>query len=150
LNYDNICTIMFLNPEVAAVGINEQQAIEQNIPVKVVKLDYSLITRAIAMRQTQGFFKIIVTNDKEMRILGMRVVGAHASTAIQAIGLLIKLNMPIEVLSELIHPHPSIVEGIQECVRMLLNRSIFKSSVFKDKLACYSLVDGVKTPLERL
>ena len=89
-------------------------------------------------------------NDKEMKILGMRVGGAHASTAIQAIGLLVKLNMSIEVLSELIHPHPSIVEGIQECVRMLLNRSIFKSSVFKDKLACYSLVDGVKTPLERL
>ncbi|MFM7299532.1 MAG: pyridine nucleotide-disulfide oxidoreductase, partial [Crocinitomicaceae bacterium] len=106
--------------------------------------------RAIAMRKTQGFFKIIVTNDNDMRILGMRVVGAHASTAIQAVGLLIKLQMPIEVLSELIHPHPSIVEGIQECVRMLLNRSIFKSSVFKDKLACYSLVDGVKTPLERL
>ncbi len=150
LNYDNICTIMFLNPEVAAVGLNEQQCIQQNIPVKVVKLDFSLITRAIAMRKTQGFFKIIVTNDKEMRILGMRAVGEHASTAIQAVGLLIKLNMPIEVLSELIHPHPSIVEGIQECVRMLLNRSIFKSSVFKDKLACYSLVDGVKTPLERL
>lgn len=150
LNYDNICTIMFLNPEVASVGFNEQQCIANSIPVKVVKLDYSLITRAIAMRKTQGFFKIIVTNDSEMRILGMRVVGAHASTAIQAVGLLIKLNMPIEVLSELIHPHPSIVEGIQECVRMLLNRSIFKSSVFKDKLACYSLVEGVKTPLERL
>jgi len=150
LNYDNICTIMFLNPEVASVGMNEQQCVAQSIPVKVVKIDYSLITRAIAMRKTQGFFKIIVTNDSEMRILGMRVVGAHASTAIQAVGLLIKLNMPIEVLSELIHPHPSIVEGIQECVRMLLNRSIFKSSVFKDKLACYSLVDGVKTPLERL
>ena len=150
LNYDNICTIMFLNPEVASVGFNEQQCVEQSIPIKVVKIDYSLITRAIAMRKTQGFFKIIVTNDSEMRILGMRVVGAHASTAIQAVGLLIKLNMPIEVLSELIHPHPSIVEGIQECVRMLLNRSIFKSSVFKDKLACYSLVEGVKTPLERL
>jgi dihydrolipoamide dehydrogenase len=150
LSYDNICTIMFLNPEVAAVGLNEQHCIEQNIPVKVVKMDYSLIARAIAMRKTQGFFKIIVTNDHEMRILGMRAVGEHASTAIQAVGLLIKLNMPIEVLSELIHPHPSIVEGIQECVRMLLNKSIFKSSVFKDKLACYSLVKGVRTPLERL
>jgi dihydrolipoamide dehydrogenase len=150
LNYDNVCTIMFLNPEVASVGMNEQQCVAQSIPVKVVKIDYSLITRAIAMRKTQGFFKIIVTNDSEMRILGMRVVGAHASTAIQAVGLLIKLNMPIEVLSELIHPHPSIVEGIQECVRMLLNRSIFKSSVFKDKLACYALVNGEKTPLERL
>ena len=150
LNYDNICTIMFLSPEVASVGLNEQQCVEKNIPVKVVKIDYSLITRAIAMRKTQGFFKIIVTNDNDMKILGMRVVGAHASTAIQAVGLLIKLNMSIEVLAELVHPHPSIVEGIQECVRMLLNKSIFKSSVFKDKLACYSLVDGIKLPLERL
>lgn len=150
LSYDNICTIMFLQPEVAAVGLNEQQCVEQNIPVKVVKLDFSVIARAIAMRKTQGFFKIIVTNDDEMKILGMRVVGEHASSAIQAVALLIKLNMPIEVLSELVHPHPSIVEGVQECVRMLLNTSVFKSSVFKDKLACYSLVDGVKTPLERL
>lgn len=150
LSYDNICTIMFLQPEVAAVGLNEQQCVEKGIPVKVVKIDFSVIARAIAMRKTQGFFKIIVSNDDEMRILGMRVVGEHASSAIQAVGLLIKLNMPIEVLSELIHPHPSIVEGIQECVRMLLNTSIFKSSVFKDKLACYSLVDGIKTPLERL
>ena len=150
LSYDNVCTIMFLKPEVAAVGLNEKQCIDENIPVKVVKVDYSVIARAIAMRKTEGFFKIIVSNDEEMRILGMRAVGEHASTAIQAVGLLIKMNAPIEVLSELVHPHPSIVEGIQECVRMLLNRSIFKSSVFKDKLACYSLVNGVKTPLERL
>lgn len=150
LSYDNVCTIMFLKPEVAAVGLNEKQCIEKNIPVKVVKIDFSLIARAIAMRRTEGFFKIIVSNDDEMRILGMRAVGEHASSAIQAVGLLIKLNAPIQVLSELVHPHPSIVEGVQECVRMLLNRSIFKSSVFRDKLACYSLVDGVKTPLERL
>ena len=150
LSYDNICTIMFLQPEVASVGINEQYCQENNIPVKIVKVDYSVIARAIAMRQTQGFFKIIVTNDAEMKILGMRVIGEHASTAIQGVALLIKLGASIETLAELIHPHPSIVEGIQECARMLLNKSIFKSSVFKDKLACYSLIDGVKTPLERL
>lgn len=150
LNYDNICTIMFLQPEVAAVGLNEQQCVAQNIPVKVVKIDYSVIARAIAMRKTEGFFKIIVSNNSEMKILGMRAVGEHASTAITTIGLLIKLDMPIHVIAELVHPHPSIAEGIQECVRMLLNRSLFKSSVFKDKLSCYSLVNGVKTPLERL
>lgn len=150
ISYDNVCTIMFLQPEVAAVGINEKQCLEKNIPVKVVKIDYSVIARAIAMRKTQGFFKIIVTNDAEMKVLGMRAVGEHASTAIQTIGLIIKLGLPIQVIAELVHPHPSIAEGIQECVRMLLNRSLFKSSVFKDKLACYSLVDGVETPLERL
>ncbi|MDR0803113.1 NAD(P)/FAD-dependent oxidoreductase [Fluviicola sp.] len=150
LSYDNVCTIMFLQPEVAAVGINEMQCIENNIPVKVVKLDYSVIARAIAMRKTTGFFKIIVTNDSDMKVLGMRAVGEHASTAIQTIGLIMKLGLPIHVIAELVHPHPSIAEGIQECVRMLLNRSLFKSSVFKDKLACYSLVNGVQTPLERL
>jgi len=150
LSYDNISTIMFLQPEVAAVGMNEQQCVEWNIPCKVVKLDYSVIARAIAMRKTQGFFKIIVSNDKDMKILGMRAVGEHASSAIQAVALLMKYDQGIDSLAELVHPHPSIVEGIQECVRMLLNKSIFKASVFKDKLSCYSLVDGIKTPLHRL
>jgi dihydrolipoamide dehydrogenase len=150
LSYDNVCTIMFLEPEVAAVGLNEKQCIEQNIPVKVVKLDYSVMARAIAMRKTQGFFKIIVTNDDDMKILGMRAVGEHASSAIQGVALQIKSKKGIAEIAELVHPHPSIVEGVQECVRMLMNKSIFKSSVFKDKLACYSLVDGVKTPLQRL
>lgn len=137
ISYDNVCTIMFLDPEVAAVGMNEQQCIEKGLSIKVVKLDYSCIARAIAMRKTEGFFKIIVTDDDHMRILGMRAVGEHASSAIQAIGLLIKMDQPIEVLADLIHPHPSIIEGIQECVRMLLNKSIFKSAVFKDAMQCY-------------
>ena len=150
LSYDNVTTIMFLQPEVAAVGMNEKMVREQNIPVKVVKIDYSCIARAIAMRKTEGFFKIIVSNDDEMKILGMRAIGEHASSAVQAVALLIKQNRGIEDLAELVHPHPSIIEGIQECVRMLLNKSIFKSSVFKDKLKCYSFIDGVKTPLQRL
>jgi dihydrolipoamide dehydrogenase len=150
LSYDNISNIMFLDPEVAAVGMNEKQCSAKGIPVKVVKIDFSLIARAIAMRKTQGFFKIIVTNDKEMKILGMRAIGEHASSAIQAVALLIKMDKGIEELAELVHPHPSIIEGIQECVRMLLNKSVFKSSIFKDKLKCYSSVDEVCTPLQRL
>jgi len=150
LSYDNVSTIMFLQPEVAAVGMNEKTAREKNIPIKVVKIDYSCIARAIAMRKTEGFFKIIVTNDEEMKILGMRAIGEHASSAVQAVALLIKQDRGIEELAELVHPHPSIIEGIQECVRMLMNKSIFKSSVFKDKLKCYSCVDGVCVPLQRL
>ena len=150
ISYDNISTIMFLDPEVAAVGMNEKQCKEKNIPIKVVKIDYSCIARAIAMRKTEGFFKIIVTNDKEMKILGMRAIGEHASSAIQAVALLIKMDKGIEELAELIHPHPSIIEGIQECVRMLLDKSVLKSSIFKDKLKCYSCVEGVCTPLQRL
>ncbi|MBI3502493.1 MAG: NAD(P)/FAD-dependent oxidoreductase [Bacteroidetes bacterium] len=150
LNYQNLSAIMFLNPEVATVGLNEQQAKEKKLNFRVVKIDYSCIARAIAMRKTQGFFKIIVTDDDEMKILGMRAVGEHASSAIQAVALLISMDKGIGVLADLIHPHPSIIEGIQECVRMLMGKSIFKSSVFKDKLKCYRYVNGEIIPMERL
>lgn len=142
LNYNNVSTIMFLTPEVAAVGMNEQQAINKGIAFKVVKIDFSCIARAIAARKTNGFFKILVTNDNGMRILGMRAVGEHASTAIQAVALLIDMNKGVEELANMLHPHPSIIEGIQECMRMLLGKSIYKPSIFKDKLKCYSYENG--------
>lgn len=127
VSYDNVCTIMFLNPEVASVGMNEQDCIQEGMDFKVVKLDYSHIARAIAMRNTKGFFKILVSNDDKMKILGMRAVGEHASSAIQAVGLLIKMNKGVKELAELVHPHPSIIEGVQECVRILMDKPLFKS-----------------------
>lgn len=144
ISYENICTIMFLHPEVAAVGKNETACIEAGLDFKVVKLNYSKIARAIAMQQTDGFFKIIVTDDDEMKILGMRAVGPHASSAIQAVGLLIKMDKGIEVLSELVHPHPSIIEGIQECVRILLNKPLFKTFAFKEHIQYYRVRNGKK------
>jgi dihydrolipoamide dehydrogenase len=136
LVYENISTIMFLSPEVAGVGLNETQACEKNIDYKVVTLDYSCIPRAIAKRNTQGFIKLLVTNDDHMKILGMKVVGNHASSAIQAVALLISMDKGIEELAECVHPHPSITEGIQECVRMLLGKSLFTPHALKGKLSC--------------
>lgn len=143
LVYENISTIMFLNPEVAGVGFNETQAHEKNIDYKVVTLDYSCIPRAIAKRNTQGFIKLLVTNDDEMKILGMKVVGNHASSAIQAVALLISMNKGVEELAECVHPHPSITEGIQECVRMLLGKSLFKPYALKGRLSCRTSTAGV-------
>ena len=151
IHYENISTIMFLNPEVAAVGLNEQKAEELGIPIRVSKVDYSTIARAIAMRKTNGFFKIIVSDDEEMKVLGMRAIGEHASSAIQSVSLLMYMNKGIDELAHMIHPHPSIVEGVQECVRMLLGKSVYKSSIFKDKLKCYRrTVAGEKLPLHVL
>jgi dihydrolipoamide dehydrogenase len=150
LSYQNISTIMFLNPEVASVGMSEQDCNKKGIAHKVVKLDFSTNARAIAMRKTKGFFKIIVTNDNGMRILGMRVVGEHASSAIQAVAYLIHTNQGIRELADMMHPHPSIIEGVQECLRMLLGKSIYKPSVFKDKLKCYVCENNICTPVELL
>ena len=148
LSYDNISYIMFLKPEVAGVGLNEKQCKERGISYQVVALDYSRIPRAIAMRNPSGFFKIIVTPDKDMKVLGMRAVGPHASSAIQAVALLISQNMGIEALAELIHPHPSLIEGIQECCRMLLGTSIFKPQAMGDgvRYTGYVHEDIISTP----
>ena len=142
LIYENISTIMFLKPEVAGVGMNEIQAQKEGLDYKVVSLDYSCITRATAMRNTQGFIKIVVTNDDELNVLGMRVIGEHASSAIQAVALLISMNKGIHELAELIHPHPSIIEGIQECGRMLMGNSMFKPSVLRDEMVCRVFENG--------
>lgn len=137
LSYDNVSTIMFLDPEVAGVGPNEQECRKQGIAHRTARIDYACIARAIAMRRTKGFFKLIVTDDDEMRVLGMRAVGEHASSAIQAVALMMRTGMGIRELAELVHPHPSIIEGVQECARMLLGTSIFKSPVFGDKMRCH-------------
>ncbi len=142
LIYENISSIMFLNPEVAGVGLNEIQARENGIEYKVVNLDYGIISRAVAKRNTQGFIKLLVTNDKTMKILGMRVVGNHASSAIQAVALLISMDKGIEELAECVHPHPSITEGIQECVRMLLGKSTFKPGALSEQLSCRTWKKG--------
>ena len=132
---------MFLSPEVAGVGLNETHAREKGLDYKVVTLDYSCIPRAIAKRNTQGFIKLLVTNDDDMKILGMKVVGNHASSAIQAVAVLISMNKGIEELAECVHPHPSITEGIQECVRMLMGKSLFKPTALKGKLTCRTCIN---------
>lgn len=142
LSYDNISSIMFLKPLVASVGMNEKQCREKGICYRVVSIDYAAIPRAIAMRNPPGFFKILVTNDDEMKVLGMRALGVHASSAIQGVALLIAMGKGIEELSELIYPHPSLIEGIQECVRMLLGKSIFKPHVFKKVMKYKGYMNG--------
>jgi len=134
LSYENLSTIMFLDPEVAAIGLNEQQAQDNRIPYRVSVYGYSLVNRAIAMRATDGFVKLLVTNDEDMRILGMRVLGVHASTSIEAVSLMMKHDRSVCDLAELLHPHPAVTEGVQECARMLLGTSIYKPQVFQSDL----------------
>lgn len=134
LNYDNISSIYFLDPEVAAIGLNEQQAQEKRIPYKVAVYGYSLNNRAIAMRATGGFVKILTTDCEQMTILGMRAAGVHASTTIEAVSLMMKAGHSVREIAELLHPHPAVTEAVQDCVRMLLGTSIYKPEVFTSEL----------------
>jgi dihydrolipoamide dehydrogenase len=134
LSYENISTIMFLDPEVASVGLNELQAQAAKVPYRVAVYGYGLVNRCIAMRATSGFIKLLVTDDDELRVLGMRALGAHASTAIEAVSLMVCHRRSVRDLAELLHPHPAVTEALQDCVRMLLGTSIHKPHVFQSEL----------------
>lgn len=149
VSYENISTIMFLQPEVAGVGMNENELQRKGTPYRVASYGYNYVARGIAMRATRGFFKLIVSDDDEMRILGMRVVGEHASSTIQAVALLMHMGRGIRELAEIPHPHPAMPEGVQECARMLLGTSIIKPYIFgDDSLRCHRVKDGVCIPYE--
>jgi dihydrolipoamide dehydrogenase len=147
LSYNNMSTIIFADPEIAAIGMNEQQAQAGKIPYRVAMYSYALINRAIAMRATDGYIKLLVTDDSAMKIIGMRCLGVHASTAIEVVSLMMKQGRSARDLAELIHPHPAMTEGLQECVRMLMGISVYKPSVFTTELRLSRVFydeDGVK------
>ena len=129
LRYEALSAIMFLKPEVASVGLNETKAKEQKIPYRVGVVANRLIGRNIAMRETHGFIKLLCAPDTN-RILGLRVVGPEASSTIQGIAFLIDQEATLDDIDHCVHPHPAITEGVQECARMLLGRSVMKVDVF--------------------
>ena len=134
LRYANMSTIMFFNPEVAAVGLNEQNCQAQKIPYRVAYYSNSLVNRAIAMRRTDGFVKILISDDGQDRILGMRAAGPQASNTIMVIAHLMDQEKALKDIMKSIHPHPSITEGIQECLRLLVGKSIYKPAVFPNAM----------------
>lgn len=129
IHYEALSAIMFLKPEVASVGLNELKARQQKIPYRVGVVANRLVGRNIAMRETHGFVKLLAAPDTH-RILGLRVVGPEASSAIQGIAFLIDQEATLEDIDRCVHPHPAITEGVQECARMLLGRSVMKVDVF--------------------
>jgi len=141
LSHDNVSTIMFLRPEVSCVGMNEQEARHKAIPHRVAVVGMDTVNRAIinrpqyvhdpsALLEGTGYVKMIVTDDEQARLLGMRAVGEDASALIQSAALLIGHKLSIRQLERTIQPHPATAEAVQECVRMLLGRSMTKPHIF--------------------
>ncbi|MFN8890064.1 MAG: pyridine nucleotide-disulfide oxidoreductase, partial [Cyclobacteriaceae bacterium] len=59
------------------------------------------------------------------------------------VAVLISMDKGIEELAECVHPHPSITEGIQECVRMLMGKSLFKPTALRERISCRRYFNGV-------
>ncbi len=131
-DYTHMSTLMFFKPELASVGANEKQLRARKVPYKVAYYSNLLVNRAIAMRSTNGFVKIIVSDEEEPRILGMRAAGPQASAYVVSVAHLINQGNSLQEVFKVFYPHPSIAEGIQECLRTLTGKSIFKPEAFPD------------------
>ena len=134
LYYENMSTVMFFYPAVAAVGLNEKACRRKKIPYRVAFYSNALLSRAIAMRSLNGFVKIIVSDDEKEMILGMRAAGPQVSNNIMSIAMLMDQGKSLKEVLKSVHPHPTMSEGIQECLRVLLDKSIYKSTAFPDKV----------------
>lgn len=64
----------------------------------------------------------------------IRALGTHSSSLVEVVSLMIKSGQTIRELSELLVAYPAVAEGLQECVRLLLNSSVFKPQVFPEHI----------------
>jgi dihydrolipoamide dehydrogenase len=138
LSYKDMSTIMFFQPAVAAVGMNEKACQKKKIPYKAAYYANSFLPRAIAMRAVKGFVKILITDEKEPKILGMRGAGPQVSSTVMAVALFMHQSKGIREMLHTLFPHPTMSEAIQECVRMLLGESVYKPHAFPESLKTWS------------
>lgn len=102
------CT--FTDPEVARVGLNENEARQRNIPHEVTVFQLAELDRAIAEGEDRGWIKIITPPGKD-RILGVTLVGSHAGDLIAEYILAMKHNIGLNKILATIHPYPTLAEA---------------------------------------
>lgn len=100
----------FIDPEVARVGLNEQEAREQGVAFEVTRFDIGELDRAIADSETRGFVKVLTEPGRDT-ILGVTIVGAHAGELLAEYVLAMKHGLGLNKLLGTIHTYPTMAEA---------------------------------------
>jgi pyruvate/2-oxoglutarate dehydrogenase complex dihydrolipoamide dehydrogenase (E3) component/uncharacterized membrane protein YdjX (TVP38/TMEM64 family) len=109
-DYSVIPWATFIDPEVARVGLNEQEAKEKNIPYEVTKYGIEDLDRAIADSEAHGFVKVLTVPGKD-KILGVTIVGAHAADLLAEFVLAMKHGLGLNKILGTIHTYPTMSEA---------------------------------------
>jgi dihydrolipoamide dehydrogenase len=112
-DYSAVPDVIFTIPEIASVGLMEAQAKELGIPVKVTKFPFAALGRAQAIGEPNGLVKMVCDPGSGV-ILGMQVMGAHASDVIAECTLAVQQGVTATELAHTIHAHPTMPEAVQE------------------------------------
>jgi len=113
VNYGNIPSCTYCHPEVASIGLTEQQCKERKLEYKVGKFPFSANGRARTSGETDGFVKII-RDAKYGEILGAHIIGAHATELIHELAVARENEFTVEELDLAIHAHPTLSEAVAE------------------------------------
>jgi len=109
-DYSVIPWATFIDPEVARVGLNEQEAKEKNIPYEVTKYGIDDLDRAIADSEAHGFVKVLTVPGKDT-ILGVTIVGTHAGDLLAEYVLAMKHGLGLNKILGTIHTYPTLAEA---------------------------------------
>jgi dihydrolipoamide dehydrogenase len=123
VDYSNVPNCTYCHPEVASVGLTEDQAKEQGLDIEIGKFPWVGVGRAVAAGHTDGFVKII-RGRKYSEILGAHIVGPGATELIAEFVIGRHLESTVEELEKAIHPHPTLSEGVSEAALAALGRPI--------------------------
>jgi dihydrolipoamide dehydrogenase len=123
MDHKTVPVCVYCEPEIASVGLSEDEARQQGYDVVTGKFPLLASGKALALGETDGFAKVVC--DRETgEILGVHLIGPHASDLIGEAALAMKLECTSEEIGELIHPHPTISEALMEAARAVSNKTI--------------------------
>ncbi len=115
--YDVVPSGIFASPEVADVGLTEEQAKEKGYDVAVSTFQFRELGKAQAMGQLPGVFKL-VADKSSGKLLGAHLAGAHATDLIAEATLALQLGASVQDIAHTIHAHPTLAEGMFEAAHM--------------------------------
>ena len=114
---------IFTDPEISGVGLTEKQAEVRGFEVKVGKFPFMALGRAVSIGEIDGFTKIIADKKTET-VLGVFIVGPHASDLISEGALAVTHGLKLHDITGTIHPHPTLPESILEASEVALGEAI--------------------------
>ncbi len=123
VNYEAIPGVVYTWPEVAAVGMTEEQAKEQGVAVNIGKFPFAANGRAKALGNTDGFVKIIA-DAKTDRVLGVHMIGPNVSELIAEMALAMEFGSSAEDIARTCHAHPTLSEVVKEAALGVDKRTI--------------------------
>lgn len=116
--------VVFTDPEIATAGLMEHEARAKGFAVKVGKVPFAAIGRALTTNETDGFVKVIVDSAAHNRVLGVTICGPHASDLISEAVLAVEMDCEALDIGLSIHPHPTLGEGIMEAAKAAIGQAI--------------------------